>query len=325
MMSTLFPTFRPRIYDQVGQKLVERQQPIGAGAFGQVYKVKDVATSNEYALKTVVCSELSGIRESDVMKEIHVLRKISHPNIIQIIEAGCYKGTYMLGAPTKMLILTEYCPGGNMNDRLNQASTEEVECKWILQMAAAVSFLHASNVVHRDLKPENVLLSATDDIKIGDFGLAREFISLKEPIASSINGWVTTYAQHYMNTFAGSLCWMAPEVFRGHYSEKADVFSLGILIFAILERDFIELSEKRYYGAFVPLGFKPVGLGEAMYKCGPAITAQFSFKARGSPFVRMIALEALKYQERDRPRAADILNRITSLRVCPQVPGLSPA
>ena len=118
---------------------------------------------------------------------------------------------------------------------------------------------------------------------------------------------------------------MAPEVFRGHYSEKADVFSLGILIFAILERDFIELSEKRYYGAFVPLGFKPVGLGEAMYKCGPAITAQFSFKARGSPFVRMIALEALKYQERDRPRAADILNRITSLRVCPQVPGLSPA
>ena len=331
MMSTLFPTSRPRIYDQVGQKLVERQQPIGAGAFGQVYKVKDVATSNEYALKTVVCSEPSGIRESDVIKEIQILRKISHPNIIQIIEAGCYKGTRMPGALTEMLILTEYCPGGNLNDRLNQASTEEVECKWILQMAAALSFLHASGVVHRDLKPENVLLTASDDIKVGDFGLAREFISLKQPIASSINGWVTTYAQHYMNTFAGSLYWMAPEVFRGHYNEKADVFSLGILIFAILERDFIESSEKRYYGAFLPLGFKPVGLGKAMYECGPTITAQFSFKARGSPFVRMIALDALKYQAKDRPSAAEILNRITSLSLynqpptlCPQVPGLSP-
>ena len=329
MMGTLFPTSRPRIYDQVGQKLVERQQPIGAGAFGQVYKVKDVATSNEYALKTVVCSELSEIRESDVIREIQILRKISDPNIIQIIEAGCYKDTRMPGALTEMLILTEYCPGGNLNDRLNQASTEEVECKWILQMAAALSFLHASGVVHRDLKPENVLLTASDDIKVGDFGLAREFISLKQPIASSIYGWVTTYGQHYMKTFAGSLYWMAPEVFRGHYNEKADVFSLGILIFAILERDFIESSEKKYYGAFVPLGFKPVGLGEAMYHCGPAITAQFSFKARGSPFVRMIALDALKYQAEDRPSAAEILNRITSLcnqppTLCPQVPGLSP-
>ena len=258
------------------------------------------------------------------MKEIETLRKISHPNIIQIIEAGCYRDTRVPGAPTKMLILTEYCPGGNLNDRLNQASSEEVECKWILQKAAAVSFLHASNVVHRDLKPENVLLSATDDIKIGDFGSAREFISLKQPIASSINNRVTTNAQHYMNTFTGSLFWMAPEVFRGHYNEKADVFSLGIVIFAILERDFIEFSEKRYYGAFVPLGFKPVGLGEAMYKCGPAITAQFSFKARGSPFVRMIALDALKYQAKDRPSAAEILNRITSLSLCKQPPALCP-
>ena len=63
MMSTLFPTSRPRIYEQVGQKLVEIQQQIGAGAFGArvVYQVKDVATSNEYALKTVVCNELLGI------------------------------------------------------------------------------------------------------------------------------------------------------------------------------------------------------------------------------------------------------------------------
>ena len=333
-MSTLFPTFRPPI--QVGQKLVTIQQQLGAGGFGDVYKVKDVATSSEYALKVVVYGGKSGIRKSDVMKEIQTLRKISHPNIIQIIEAGCYKGTRKPGAPTKVLILTEYCPGGNFNDRLNHASTEEVECKWILQMAAALTFLHASGIVHRDLKPENVLLTASDDIKVGDLGLAREFIAPKKPIASSINGWVITYTNHYMNTFAGSLYWMAPEVFRGHYNEKADVFSLGILIFAILERDFIDIlerdfSEKRYYGAFVPLGFKPVGLGEAMYKCGPTITAQFSFKARRSPFVRMIALDALKYQAKDRPSAEEILNRITSLSLCnqrpalcPQVPGLFP-
>ena len=181
IMGTLFPTYRPPI--QVGQKLVAIQQQLGAGNFGDVYKVKDVATSSEYALKVVVCGGQSKIRKSDVKKEIQTLRKISHPNIIQIIEAGCYKGTRMPGAPTKVLILTEYCPGGNLNDRLDQASTEEVDCKWILQMAAAVSFLHASSVVHRDLKPENVLLTASDDIKVDDFGLAREFISPKETTA----------------------------------------------------------------------------------------------------------------------------------------------
>ena len=327
-MGTLFPTFRPPI--QVGQKLVAIQEQLGAGGFGDVYKVKDVENSSVYALKVVVCGGQSRIRESDVLIEIQTLRKISHPNVISIIDGGCYKDTRIPETSTHMLILMEYCSGGNLNDRLNQESTEEVECKWILQMAAALSFLHASGVVHRDLKPENVLLTASDDIKVGDFGLAREFISLK-PIVSSINGWVT-YAKHYMNTFAGSLSWMAPEVFRGHYNEKADVFSLGVLIFAILEREyFIELSGKMYYGAFVPLEFKTVGLGEAMYECGPAITAQFSFKARGSPFVRTIALDALKYQAKDRPSALEILNRITSLSLCnqppalcPQVPGPSP-
>lgn len=198
---------------QVGQKLVEIQQEIGEGAYGKVYKVKDVATSYECALKVVVCSGQSGMRESDVLKEIQTLRKISHPNVISIIETGRY--TLIPGASTHMLILTEYCSGGNLNDRLTQPSSKAVERKWIIQMAAALHFLHSSNVVHRDLKPENVLMTATDDIKIGDFGLAREFISVFS-IPWGNDDWVIPYASYYMNTFAGSPPWMAPEVFRGH-------------------------------------------------------------------------------------------------------------
>ena len=296
---------------QVGQKLVEIQQEIGEGAYGKVYKVKDVLTSSECALKVVACSRQPrpGKTEPDVMNEIQTLRKISHPNVISIIESGCYPP--IPWASTHMLILTEYCPRGNLNDRLTRTSSKAVERKWIFQMAAALHFLHSNNVVHRDLKPENVLMTATDDIKIGDFGLAREFISIFS-IPWGNDDWVIPYASYYMNTFAGSPPWMAPEVFRGHYNEKADVFSLGILFLAILERDFCYYKGKIYYGAFVNVvGEGKVGIGLAMYNCGPVAAAKLQAKESNN-ILRMIALDALKFEQRDRPTALEILNRITA-------------
>ena len=204
---------------------------------------------------------------------------------------------------------------------------EEVECKWILQLADAIQFLHSKDLVHRDLKPENVLLTATDDIKIGDFGLAREFTSLKE--TKIAQGTVTTsYVTCYMNTFAGTPHWMAPEVFpgrqgHGHYNEKADVFSLGILFLAILKRDFIINDKgKRLYGAFVNIyGIGKVGIGLAMHiqdravavsLRSPSLWAPVSLQAGGSNILQMIALDALKFEQKDRPTAFEILNRITS-------------
>ena len=284
------------------------QQQLGIGGFGVVHKVKDVETSSEYALKDVVCKNQWDI--SAVKNEILTLSNISHPNVISIFESGDYDDTEGL---RHMLILTEYCPGGNLNDRLTRESSKEVECKWIRQMAEVLHFLHSRNLVHRDLKPENVLLNENDDIKIGDFGLAREFISVKGTVTTYV-----TYAGNYMNTVAGTRDWMAPEVFPGqegygHYSEKADVFSLGILFWAILERDFISDQEgKRYYGAFVNVPWNgKVGVGYAMYqKCGPVVPD--SLQPRESNTLQMIALDALKFVPKDRPSAVEICDRIPS-------------
>ena len=208
MMNTLSPNFGLLTTIQVGQKLVAIQQQLGAGAFGVVHKVKDVTTLSEYALKNVHCENELDIL--NVKNEILILSNISHPNIISIIEKD--------RNGWDMLILTEYCSGGNLNDRLTQASITEVECKWIYQMAEALQFLHSKSLLHRDLKPENVLLTATDDIKIGDFGLAREFnISHgeTETVQGTMSTHYVTYTKNYMNTFAGTRYWMAPEVFPG--------------------------------------------------------------------------------------------------------------
>ena len=171
--------------------------------------------------------------------------------------------------------------------------------KWIRQTAAALSYLHSCNVVHRDLKADNVLLTATEDLKLADFGLAREFIALKrteEQIPSDDGSWMTTYSQYYMNSDVGPMHWVAPEFFDRHYTEKADVFSFGTLIYGILERDYISIGGKRYYGAFKTIpGEGKVGLGYAMKYYDLNIRIQFSPYAQGSNVLQRIALEAMEY------------------------------
>ena len=102
-----------------------------------------------------------------------------------------------------------------------------------------------------------MLLTATEDVKLADFGLAREYTALKGiDVKQDEGSWLTSYTQYYMNSGVGPIHWVAPEFFAGRYTEKADVFSLGTLFFAILERDFIEIDGKAIYGAFVKYSWR---------------------------------------------------------------------
>ena len=118
-----------------------------------------------------------------------------------------------------------------------------------------------------------------------------------------------------MNSGIGPIHWMAPEFFSGRYTEKADVFSLGTLFFAILERDFVMINGKPMYGAFkrIPGGGK-VGIGYAMANYGSNITIQFSPYAQGSAALQRIAIDAMQYNKNDRPSAKEIHNRITNIQ-----------
>ena len=294
----------------VGSRKVRIQKRLGNGAFGVVYKVKDEASSTVYALKDVLCLNASALRNA--VREAKTLNKISHQNMIAVMGAE----TFLDSEGLHMLLLTEYCSGGSLNDRLARPSSEDMNMKWISQTAAALAHLHSLNVVHRDLKADNVLLTATEDVKLADFGLAREYTALKRiDVKQDEGSWLTSYTQYYMNSGVGPVHWVAPEFFTGRYSEKADVFSLGTLFFAILERDFIVIDGEAIYGAFVNVrGVGKLGLGLAMAEVDSGISIKFSSRAQGSNAMQRLVLEALQYDKHDRPSAQEIYNKVMNIR-----------
>ena len=297
---------------QVGEKTVNIQQRLGNGAFGVVYRVIEKRTSKVYALKDILCLNSSAIRNA--IREASTLNRISHENVISIVSVGQFAD----GGGLHMLLLTEYCPGGSLNDRLARPSSDQQNLTWMTQTAEAVAHLHSCNVVHRDLKADNVLLTASEDVKLGDFGLAREYIALKRADVQLYDGsWLTAYTKYFMQSGVGPIHWVAPEFFRGLYTEKADDFSLGTLLFAILERDYIVIGEKAIYGAFVIVpGAGKIGVGYAMEKFNANIPIQFSSRAQGSNTLQRNVLELLKYNPQDRQTAREICHSLRVIQEC---------
>lgn len=92
--------------------------------------------------------------------------------------------------------------------------------KIFAQLVGAVAYIHSKSCVHRDLKLENVLLDKNENVKLCDFGFTREYEG----------------KSNYLQTFCGTVCYSAPEMLKGekYAGEKVDVWSLGIILFALL-------------------------------------------------------------------------------------------
>lgn len=106
---------------------------------------------------------------------------------------------------------------------------------------------------------------------------------------------------------------MAPEVFNTHgYSEKADVFSLGVLLYAILERNCIIIGGNVYYGTFVNTHMGTIGLGFALATVSPSINITFvSSQAFGS--LQMLIRQTLNYDPHNRPSAQQVYQSLAAI------------
>ena len=278
-----------------------REEKLGAGAFGEVFKVRERRTGKRFALKIIKCSNDNEL--NSVMDEMKALSKLDHPNIIRFFDT---KHTQNKKYSAEISLLFEYCPEGTLSKRLLRPSSKQRHMQWMRQLADAVAYIHSKTLVHRDLKPDNIMLTDGGNIKVGDFGLSREFVTLKEDDE--------TWESYYMANPCGTFLYAAPEVFGGHYTEKADVFALGVLFYAIAERQCLEVLGAKYYGAFVhdnkgnkvPLGFQ-------MSKDRDGLTVTFH---KTDVRLAEIICSALLLDQKKRPSAAAIqgnLNDYVSL------------
>ncbi|KMQ47551.1 STE/STE20/YSK protein kinase [Trichophyton rubrum] len=187
------------------ETLYTKQNCIGGGSFGRVYKGVDKRTGQSVAIK-IIDVENADDEVEDIIQEISILSELNSPHVTK------YHGSFLKGSD--LWIIMEFCSGGSCSDLMRAGRISEEYIMIILrELLLGLDYLHNDNKLHRDVKAANVLLTASGQVKLADFG-----------VSGQLSATMTK-----KNTFVGTPFWMAPEVIKqSGYDHKADIWSLGI-------------------------------------------------------------------------------------------------
>jgi WD40 repeat protein/tRNA A-37 threonylcarbamoyl transferase component Bud32 len=195
---------------------------IHRGGQGVVYEAIQRSTGRRVAVKVRRESFFGDRRDTErFQREVEILAQLEHPGIVGVIDSGVFDGT--------VYYVMDYVEGQPIDEYLAGRSLEVRDVLRLFEkIAAAVNAAHLRGVIHRDLKPANILIDATGEPHLLDFGLAR----LTAELADAARAGRTMTGQ-----FVGSLPWASPEQAEGVPSKidlRTDVYSLGIVLFQML-------------------------------------------------------------------------------------------
>ena len=189
---------------------------IGSGSFGKVFKILDKESNKIYALKRIDLNN-NQFKENlkSIQTETQILKTIKSEYFVQFHESFKDGDSFY--------IVMEFCEHKDLRSFINTYKNnnklihEQVIFTIMEELCLGIKEIHSKNIIHRDLKPENIFISDNYKIKIGDFGISK-----------ILDG--TDYAQ----TFAGSYCYLAPEIINENkYDNKVDIWSLGCILYEL--------------------------------------------------------------------------------------------
>jgi eukaryotic-like serine/threonine-protein kinase len=186
-------------------------QSLGIGGMGEVYLAHDEVLDRDVALK-VLEERYAGYEGSAerFRREALNAASLSHPNIIQIYNRGeAEDGT--------SYIVMEYVPGGTLSEQIEESGPFEAgkAAAVAAQIAEALGAAHERGVIHRDMKPQNVLMGSSGDLKVTDFGIARE-----------------TVTSGASSAVFGTAGYISPEQAMGEpVGPASDLYSLGVVLY----------------------------------------------------------------------------------------------
>lgn len=202
----------------------EIKEKLGEGAYGCVYKVQHKTTGFLRAVKAI---KRKHVDSTAFGNEIGILKTVDHPNIIKLFDCFYDLNYYYM--------VEEYCSAGDLYDYIRKQKyfSEKKAANIMSQLLSAINYLHAKSIVHRDLKPENIVF-----IKTGSSNSTRQSGNPKQEEEIFIKlidfGTSVHLKSGNLTQELGTIYYIAPEVFKNNYNEKADIWSCGIILYIML-------------------------------------------------------------------------------------------
>jgi serine/threonine protein kinase len=193
-------------------------EQLGEGGMAIVYKAYDTRLERDVAIKVIRRGAFPPDQLDHILKrferEAKALAKLSHPNIVRVLDYGDYDG-----AP---YLVMEYLPGGTLKHQLGKPMPWQEAWRILLPISQALEYAHEHKVIHRDIKPSNILLTEKGQPMLTDFGIAK-ILEVQETATLTGSGMVV-----------GTPEYMAPEQWTGQTTQQSDIYSLAVVLYEMV-------------------------------------------------------------------------------------------